>query len=319
MNDAATCRGCDAPLNRVARYCKHCGTRRVDDTSALSASPETAAESFAGSQQPPPGSATYASTPPSSWPYSPSGEAPRAVPPPEYPPQASPDGKRARPWPAIAAAAAAFVLIASAILALVLASASGGGGVHAATVVTVTRASEPAPAISAPTGRENPAPPSSTATSSPAQPSGPTRLNMVAYHGASMSAEVPAGWTIQEDEAQKTGYSESKWTNPANSADYVLIDASPATHLTPEQDASPVHKTLQEASGYREISYKPGDLAGVNSWMWLFTISGDKRIDYFFEKCTSSFGVLGSTVPTRFSQLRPTFRGVAQSVQSTCR
>jgi hypothetical protein len=134
-----------------------------------------------------------------------------------------------------------------------------------------------------------------------------------------MSAQVPAGWIIQENEAQKSGYIESKWTNPANSADYVLIDESPATRLTPEQDAAPVHKTLQEASGYREISYGPGDLTGIDSWMWLFMISGDERVDYFFEKCTNTFGVLGSTSPSRFGQLRSTFRAVTQSVQSTCR
>jgi hypothetical protein len=143
---------------------------------------------------------------------------------------------------------------------------------------------------------------------------------MVPYDGARITASIPAGWTIDENEVQKPGYIESKWTNPADTSDYLLIDESPATkNLTLEQDASSVHQALQESSGYQQIFYGPGDLTGVESWMWIFQISGDQRIDYFFNRCTGGFGVLGSTTISQFGQLRATFRNVAQSVQSTCR
>jgi hypothetical protein len=121
-----------------------------------------------------------------------------------------------------------------------------------------------------------------------------------------------------EDETQKEGYVESKWRNPANAGDTALIDAGRAPHLSLQQDAAPVHEALTKEQGYQEIYYGPGDLTGVASWMWVFRVSGDERIDYFFEKCTNGFAVLGSTVPGRFNQLRGTFRAVAQSVQSTC-
>ena len=75
---------------------------------------------------------------------------------------------------------------------------------------------------------------------------------------------------------------------------------------------------LQREAGYQEISYGPGDLSGVDSWRWIFRISGDERIDYFFSQCTSDFGVLGSTIPSRFNQLLATFKAVAESVQATC-
>jgi hypothetical protein len=144
---------------------------------------------------------------------------------------------------------------------------------------------------------------------------------MVPYDGARITASIPAGWAIDENEVQKPGYIESKWTNPADTSDYLLIDESPATkNLTLEQDASSVHQALQESSGYQQIFYGPGDLTGVESWMWIFQISGDQRIDYFFNRCTGGFGVLGSTTISQFGQLRATFRSVAQSVESsTCR
>jgi hypothetical protein len=132
-----------------------------------------------------------------------------------------------------------------------------------------------------------------------------------------MSAEIPAGWTTLEDESHKSGYIESKWSNPANSNDTVLIDTSPATHDTLEQDAAPVHDALLAANGYQQLSYGPGNLTGVESWMWVFRISGDQRVDYFFNRCASGYAVLGSTIPGRFNQLAATFRAVAQSVQPT--
>lgn len=146
----------------------------------------------------------------------------------------------------------------------------------------------------------------------------PIPLNAVAYQGALFTAQVPSGWTMQENEAPKEGYVESKWRNPANSSDSLLVDVSPTLRLPPEKQAAPVHEALQRASGYRELDYRPGDLAGAESWMWVFQVSGDRRVDYFFEKCTTGFAVLGSTTPGRFARLQATFHAVAQSVQSTC-
>jgi hypothetical protein len=140
----------------------------------------------------------------------------------------------------------------------------------------------------------------------------------VTYRGKQLTAQVPSGWRMLEDEAQKVGYIESKWQNPVRPSDTVLIDASPATNLTLEQDAAPVHKQLQESHGYEELQYGAGDLAGVASWMWIFRVSGDQRVDYFFNRCVLGFGVLGSTVPSRFDRLRATFRAVAESVNSRC-
>jgi hypothetical protein len=209
------------------------------------------------------------------------------------------------------------MLVAGGIVAAVLTSADKGGGTHAATVLTVTApraASSSGLGAGGSSTHHAPAPRAAVGTPTAAQTS---PLGLALYHGAEISAEIPAGWSTVESEAHKTGYIESKWSNPADSNDTVLIDTSPATSLTLEQDAAPVHNDLLRASGYREITYGPGDLAGVASWIWVFRISGDQRVDYFFNRCSSGYAVLGSTTPSRFERLRATFRAVAQSVRPT--
>ncbi len=279
----ASCHSCGATLRHDARFCKHCGAPRAGDSSTPAPYPQaeaTAAPALAG----------FA---------------------PQSPP---PDAQRSQPWLAIAAAAIAFVLVAGAIVAAVLTSMDKGV-IHGATILTVT-APRAASSSSLSAGGSEAHHASTLRTAAghlAATQTGP--LGLVPYRGAEISAEIPAGWTTLESEAHKTGYIESKWSNPADSNDTVLIDTSPATSETLEQDAAPVHDDLLRASGYREITYGPGDLAGVASWIWVFRISGDQRVDYFFNRCASGYAVLGSTAPSRFERLRATFRAVAQSVQ----
>jgi hypothetical protein len=207
-----------------------------------------------------------------------------------------------------------FVFVAAAILVIVLISAGKASGVHSASILTVTAPSVNASAAaSSSNGESSPASPAGTAGTQTSLDEPP--IDLVPYQGANISAEIPAGWTTLENEAQKTGYIESKWSNPADSNDTILIDTSPATSDSLEQDAAPVHEALLRASGYQQLSYGPGNLAGFESWMWTFRISGDQRVDYFFNRCSSGYAVLGSTLPDRFTRLAPTFQDVAQSVK----
>jgi hypothetical protein len=288
-------------LQDGARFCKHCGAPRQ-------ASPGYAAATSQPAGYPP--TISQPGYPP----------PPAMAPPPGYaPPASAPGAQRSQPWPAIAAAAVAFVLVAGAIVAAVLTSADKSDGVHAATVLTVTapRATDSSGSSAGASEARHAPTPHRAADHLAAAQAAP--LTLIPSRGAKISAEIPAGWSTVESETQKTGYVESKWSNPADSNDTILIDTSPATSDTLEQDAAPVHDDLLRASGYREITYGPGDLAGVASWIWVFRISGDQRVDYFFNHCTSGYAVLGSTTPSRFERLRATFRAVAQSVQPTNR
>jgi hypothetical protein len=195
------------------------------------------------------------------------------------------------------------------------ASAATDGAQHASVArSTTTRPTLPNSRSSA-TGISTP----SSRGAAVGSPKPPGEFRLVAYDGVRMTASIPAGWKAEESEARKSEEVESKWTDPAETNDYLLIDERQATHLSPEQDAAPVHASTEQSRGYREIFYGAGDLTGVDSWMWMFQLPEAERIDYFFERCTNAFGVLGSSNAADFEQLRPMFRAIAQSVRSTCR
>jgi hypothetical protein len=311
ISDTVRCHACGTPLGLQVRFCRHCGAPTAgnpEDTNDLSRQPTNEA---AGPEVPWPyawQSPAYASPP------LPPGYQP--PPPPAHSEYHATSPSRADtgwPWPVIAAVLAAVVLAVSAILALVLATSGTGGSVHTATDLRITNPDE--------AGVEGQRTGSTSATGGLAdgQSGQAPALGLTPYRGAKISAEVPTGWRMTENEATKSGYVESKWIDPAGSGDYTLIDASAATTgLTLEQDAVPVHSALRQESDYHEVAYRTGDLSGVNSWMWIFEISGDERIDYFFNRCATGFAVLGSSPTARFAELKATFRAVAQSVQAAC-
>ena len=147
-------------------------------------------------------------------------------------------------------------------------------------------------------------------------------VSLEAYSGPGYTAEVPGGWSNVENDAQKQGYVESKWQNPADHDDYVLIDSSTQSAQnhseSPPEQAAPVHNALQKESGYEE-SYNTIELGDTQAQEWVFRVPGSERVDYFFQQCgTNGFAVLGSTTPSRFSQLAPTFNAIARSVQTSC-
>lgn len=138
------------------------------------------------------------------------------------------------------------------------------------------------------------------------------------YQARGFTAQIPRGWRIEENEVDKSGEKESAWRNDANSGDSLLIDLSPATSLTLQEDATVVHEAVAHEPDFRELYYGKGDMQGVVSWMWIFEVPGSERIDYFFNRCSTGFAVLGSTAPERFAKLAPRFRSVAESVHAVC-
>jgi hypothetical protein len=162
---------------------------------------------------------------------------------------------------------------------------------------------------------------STTATTGTATSTGAgtgTAAGNSAYTGAHFTAEIPAGWKIEENDISKEGFTESKWRSPTTSADFALVDATPDRGGSPEQDAAPVRADLRRLSDYTEVAWGPGDLSGVNSWRWVFRASGAERVDYFFSACGEDFAVLGSTPTGSFAALLPTFTNLAGSVRGTC-
>ncbi len=151
------------------------------------------------------------------------------------------------------------------------------------------------------------------------QPETPSTSSLRSYSGSYFSMMIPSGWVQDVDEKQLGAEVESKWSNPSGSSEYVLLDVHTPTHITMREGAEPVREELAKQPGYTQIYYGPGDLSRHSeSWMWIFEVEGNERIDYFFETCSNTVAVLGSATPSSFDAIRPTFRAVANSFTSEC-
>jgi hypothetical protein len=222
---------------------------------------------------------------------------------------------------------------AGAALALVASGKSSHGGhrTHSAngtsTVITeneVQTASVAATKAKVQTGSGGSATSAKGSSGARAPEGGTPTPNFESYEGPGYTAQIPSGWVSVENGVQKQGYQESKWQNPAAHEDYVLIDSSQqSAHSSfhpesPAEEAAPVHRDLEKEAGYEELSYSTVELAGTPTQEWVFRVPGNERVDYFFQKCTGGFAVLGSTTPARFPRLAGTFKALAQSVEASC-
>lgn len=143
--------------------------------------------------------------------------------------------------------------------------------------------------------------------------------NAATYSGKYFTVRIPRGWSSQESEVNRSGEKESTWADLAEPKNTLLIDFSPASNRPLQEDTTDVHDTVLHEGGFRELYYGTGDLSGVESWMWIFRVYESKRIDYFFNRCSTGFAVLGSSTPRSFDKLKPVFRAIAESVRAVCR
>jgi Prokaryotic RING finger family 1 len=166
-----------------------------------------------------------------------------------------------------------------------------------------------------------------TSTTTPKEPStttssldpGSSTPSLTSYTGSNFSMMIPSGWVQDVHEKQLGEEAESRWSNPSNSSEYILLDVHTPAHVTMREGAEPVRDQLAKQPGYTQIYYGPGSLSRhPESWMWIFEIEGAERIDYFFETCSNTMGVLGSAPPSRFNELRGTYTEVANSFRSEC-
>jgi hypothetical protein len=197
-------------------------------------------------------------------------------------------------------------------LAFMIGKSSGHGSTTTELVKTDAPNASSAQAASTTSPKER-----STGASSQRQT--PNTPGLRSYSGSYFAMMIPSGWVQDVDEKQLGAEVESKWSNPSDSSEYLLLDVHTPTHITMREGAEPVREELAKQPGYTQIYYGPGDLSRHSeSWMWIFEVEGNERIDYFFETCSNTVAVLGSATPSRFDAMRPTFREVANSFTSEC-
>jgi len=202
------------------------------------------------------------------------------------------------------------LVVAAGLIAAALVVSGGKGGGESRTVVSrgiTTTVSEASPTETVASTEE------SAATGSGASPSS-TR-----FTGSLYSAAIPTGWTQAENDKPISNYLESTWHDPTEPSTTLLIDAqTPATSASAIEDAETVRVQTSQASDYRELAFAPTLLAGRQAARWVFHISGDRRVDYFLNDCNASVAMLGSTSPTNFGAMAPTFHEVASSIEVPC-
>lgn len=214
--------------------------------------------------------------------------------------------------PALAAAAVAIVLAGAGAAALI----AGRGGEEPRTVVktlasTVTEEVKPQEEEV----RQTQVPERQPAAESAGLP------GLIGFEGTSYSVLVPDGWIHDEVEVlSDAGFRTNIWREPNDPEDtYVRIDGgnleSAPDPVTASED---LVEQLRQADDYTEHSYWPEIVQGREAARWVFSIDGDKRVDYFFIECGRGLAMIGSTAPTRFPELAPMFRAVAASARIDC-
>ncbi len=138
------------------------------------------------------------------------------------------------------------------------------------------------------------------------------------YVGRHFTIALPKGWIAGKREQDEVGEIESTWTDNTEPNTELLIDFSPASDLSLEQDAAPVHDGLIHQADYRELYYGSGDLRGIASWMWIFRGPELEHVDYFFVRYSTAFALLGSSPANHFDRMDIVFRVAAESVRARC-
>jgi Protein kinase domain len=142
------------------------------------------------------------------------------------------------------------------------------------------------------------------------------------YSQALYSVEIPAVWEQEKSDAPSEiggPYVESVWRNPAEPNSSITIDAeTPAPAVPPLASAESVRAQTSQSSGYREIAFEPISLGGLPATRWVFEVPEDRRVDYFVNACDVGIAMLGSTTPSIFGSLAPTFHAAASSIVVPC-
>jgi predicted Ser/Thr protein kinase len=133
------------------------------------------------------------------------------------------------------------------------------------------------------------------------------------------SVEVPTGWIQEASDEPISTYYESVWRDPDEENSSITVDAQvPAPEVPAIVSAEEVRSETSQSSGYRELGFDETFIAGVPAARWVFEVSGDRRVDYFLNACNVGLAVLGSTYPSSFDSLAPTFHHAAASVAVYC-
>ncbi len=155
---------------------------------------------------------------------------------------------------------------------------------------------------------------SSAAAASPHQTS--SAPSAYRYTRTGYTIAIPSKWTPTQRDVPEGNFASSVWTAPSGAT--ITVDVVAGETTPPADKAAQVQAALSGSSGYTQIASGPSAVDNGTAFRWLFDISGDERVDYFLNQCSTGIAVLGSSPLARFAGYRSLFAGAADSLQFTC-
>lgn len=139
------------------------------------------------------------------------------------------------------------------------------------------------------------------------------------FHQAHYDVRIYTGWPQDESDKKVGSYLESAWHDPAGSIADILIDSRESADTgSPIANAELARVQAEQLPGYREHDFKKVMLGAQPAVRWAYDLSGKERLDYFFERCGTSFIVRGSFPPTSLAIYPPSIQTMASAIKVVC-
>lgn len=156
------------------------------------------------------------------------------------------------------------------------------------------------------------------ASARPAVPRTPAAVALEPYSTPGYEARVPRGWTRLIDDADRGGFSESRWRAPAPYRAVLAIAYRTDSGASPDGIAEAARARIAADPTYSELAFGEIELNDDIAWRWVYGVGGQARATWYMNPCGTSVAVYGATRPSELLRWAPTFRAVTASVRPTC-
>jgi hypothetical protein len=146
-------------------------------------------------------------------------------------------------------------------------------------------------------------------------PSAPT---YVAKEARAFSVEVPAGWTLVEDDVTHGPFNRTEWRNLSDPDVYVFVDEAPRHGIAPQAAAELAYAGRSGREGYADVFFGATQANGRDAWKWIYRLGEEQLAHYFVQACGTAYAVRGSASRQAFESYAPIFSHVAETLAPRC-
>lgn len=146
----------------------------------------------------------------------------------------------------------------------------------------------------------------------------PAPANLTPYETVGYRAQVPDGWELVADDMPRGTLHESRWRTGGTDPAELVIAYVEDSQATPEGAASRARAQHYRAPTFSELAFGPVGLAGGQGYRWIYGTAGDAHFNWYLNPCGIAVAVHGQTAARSALYWAPTFRTVAESIQTAC-